>query len=44
MIPKINYALEALQQGVEKVPIIKHKRHALLLELFTDRGIGTGVA
>ena len=44
MIPKINYALEALQQGVEKVPIINgKKRHALLLELFTDRGIGTEV-
>jgi acetylglutamate kinase len=42
MIPKINYALEALQQGVEKVPIINgKKRHALLLELFTDKGIGT---
>jgi acetylglutamate kinase len=44
MIPKINYALEAHQQGVEKVPIINgKKRHALLLELFTDRGIGTEV-
>jgi len=44
MIPKINYALEALQQGVEKVPIINgKKRHSLLLELFTDRGIGTEV-
>ena len=44
MIPKINYALEALQQGVEKVPIINGKRrHALLLELFTDKGIGTEV-
>lgn len=44
MIPKINYALEALQQGVDKVPIINgKKRHALLLELFTDRGIGTEV-
>jgi acetylglutamate kinase len=42
MIPKIDYALEALQQGVEKVPIINgKKRHALLLELFTDKGIGT---
>jgi acetylglutamate kinase len=44
MIPKINCALEALQNGVEKVPIINgKKRHALLLELFTDRGIGTEV-
>ncbi|MGB5616436.1 MAG: acetylglutamate kinase [Desulfobacterales bacterium] len=44
MIPKISCALEALQQGVEKVPIINgKKRHALLLELFTDKGIGTEV-
>ena len=44
MIPKIECVLEALQSGVEKVPIINGtKRHALLLELFTDRGIGTEV-
>jgi acetylglutamate kinase len=44
MIPKIEYALAALQAGVKKVPIINGtKRHALLLELFTDSGIGTEV-
>jgi acetylglutamate kinase len=44
MIPKIECALEALTSGVEKVPIINGtKRHALLLELFTDSGIGTEV-
>lgn len=44
MIPKIEYALHAIQHGVEKVPIINGKRrHAILLELFTDRGIGTEV-
>jgi acetylglutamate kinase len=44
MIPKIECALEALQSGVKKVPIINGtKRHALLLELFTDSGIGTEV-
>ena len=44
MIPKIECALEALENGVEKVPIINGKRrHALLLELFTDKGIGTEV-
>jgi acetylglutamate kinase len=44
MIPKIEYALDALQAGVGKVPIINGKRrHALLLELFTDSGIGTEV-
>jgi acetylglutamate kinase len=44
MIPKIEYALDALRSGVGKVPIINGKRrHALLLELFTDSGIGTEV-
>ncbi|MCB2148509.1 MAG: acetylglutamate kinase [Deltaproteobacteria bacterium] len=44
MIPKIEYALHAIKNGVEKVPIINGKRrHAILLELFTDRGIGTEV-
>jgi len=44
MIPKIEYALEALKGGVEKVHIINGcKRHALILELFTDKGIGTEV-
>ncbi len=44
MIPKIECALEALQHGVEKVHIINGKRrHSLLLELFTDKGIGTEV-
>ena len=44
MIPKIEYALLALKNGVEKAHIINgKKRHALLLELFTDKGIGTEV-
>jgi acetylglutamate kinase len=44
MIPKIEHALAALEGGVKKVPIINGtKRHALLLELFTDSGIGTEV-
>ena len=44
MIPKIECALEALKGGVEKVHIINgSKRHALLLELFTDKGVGTEV-
>ncbi len=42
MIPKVEYALNALKKGVEKVQIVNgKKRHALLLELFTDKGIGT---
>jgi acetylglutamate kinase len=44
MIPKMEYALAAIKCGVEKVPVINGKRrHAILLELFTDRGIGTEV-
>jgi acetylglutamate kinase len=44
MIPKIDYALDALKNGVTKVQIINGtRRHALLLELFTDKGIGTEV-
>ncbi len=44
MIPKIECAIEALQNSVEKVPIINGtKRHSLLLELFTDTGIGTEI-
>lgn len=44
MIPKIECAVNALKNGVEKVHIINgKKRHALLLELFTDKGIGTEV-
>jgi len=44
MIPKIEYGLKALKNGVQKVQIINGtKRHAILLELFTDGGIGTEV-
>lgn len=44
MIPKIECALEAIKSGAEKVHIINgSKRHALILELFTDKGIGTEV-
>ncbi|MDA8403631.1 MAG: acetylglutamate kinase [Desulfobacteraceae bacterium] len=44
MIPKIECALDALEKGVEKVHIINGKRrHSLILELFTNQGIGTEV-
>lgn len=44
MIPKIECALDAVRQGVKKVHIINGKqRHSLILELFTDKGIGTEV-
>jgi acetylglutamate kinase len=42
MIPKIRSAAVAVEQGVEKVHIIDgSKSHSILLELFTDSGIGT---
>jgi acetylglutamate kinase len=44
MIPKVKCGLYALKKGVEKVHIIDGKiSHALLLEIFTDTGIGTMV-
>lgn len=44
MIPKIECAADALESGVEKAHIINgKKRHSLLLELFTDEGIGTEI-
>jgi acetylglutamate kinase len=45
MIPKVDSALEALAGGVAKVHFLDGKQpHALLLELFTDAGIGTEIA
>ncbi len=44
MIPKINSAIDALNAGVRKVHFIDGRLpHALLLEIFTDGGIGTEV-
>lgn len=44
MIPKVKCAVEALQAGVQKVHIIDGRiPHAVLLELFTDSGIGTEI-
>lgn len=44
MIPKLEACIRALEAGVPRAHIIDgRRRHALLLELFTDRGIGTMV-
>jgi acetylglutamate kinase len=44
MIPKVDCALSALAGGVRKVHIIDGRvRHAVLLEIFTDEGIGTEI-
>jgi acetylglutamate kinase len=42
MIPKVNCCIKALDNGVGKAHIIDGRiQHAILLELFTDGGIGT---
>jgi acetylglutamate kinase len=45
MIPKVDSALECLANGVSKVHFLDGREsHALLLELFTDAGVGTEIA
>jgi acetylglutamate kinase len=45
MIPKVECALDALAGGVRKCHIIDGRLlHAVLLEIFTDEGIGTEIA
>ena len=44
MIPKVEACVEALHQGVRKAHIIDGRiSHSLLLEIFTDQGIGTQI-
>jgi len=44
MIPKVQCAIDAVQAGVEKVHIVDGRvPHAVLLELFTDAGVGTEI-
>jgi acetylglutamate kinase len=44
MIPKVRCALDAVKAGVEQVHVIDgRRRHALLLEIFTDQGVGTEI-
>jgi len=44
MIPKVRYAIEAVNGGVDKAHIIDGRvEHAVLLEIFMDRGIGTEI-
>ncbi len=44
MIPKVKSALKALESGVRKVHIIDGRiQHSLLLEIFTQEGIGTEI-
>ena len=44
MIPKIQCAIDALEAGAAKVHIVDGRLpHAILLEIFTDAGIGTEI-
>ena len=45
MIPKVRGAVDALRGGVKKVTIMNGTvPHAILLELFTDQGVGTEIS
>ncbi len=44
MIPKVDSAVAAIKSGVEKVSFVDGRTpHAVMLEIFTDRGVGTEV-
>jgi acetylglutamate kinase len=44
MIPKMDSAVTAIRAGVEKVSLVDGRvPHAVLLEIFTDAGVGTEV-
>ena len=44
MIPKVDSAVAAIQSGVEKVQFVDGRvPHSILLEIFTDAGVGTEV-
>ncbi len=44
MIPKVDSAVAAIQSGVEKVQFVDGRiPHSVLLEIFTDAGVGTEV-
>jgi len=44
MRPKVSSAIRALQEGVQRVHFIDGRLpHSLLLEIFTDKGIGTEI-
>lgn len=44
MLPKLQNCIEAIESGVKRVHILDGRiPHCLLLEIFTDRGIGTAI-
>ena len=44
MIPKVDSAIAAIKSGVEKVSFVDGRvPHSVMLEIFTDKGIGTEI-
>jgi acetylglutamate kinase len=44
MLPKVDSAVDAIERGVEKVQFVDGRiPHSVLLEIFTDAGVGTEV-
>lgn len=44
MLPKLNNCIEAIEEGVSRVHILDGRiAHCLLLEIFTNKGIGTAI-
>ncbi len=44
MFPKVKCCLKALKGGVKKAHIVDGRlKHTILLEMFTDQGIGTEI-
>ena len=44
MLPKLTNCIAAIESGVSRVHILDGRvEHSLLLEFFTDRGIGTAI-
>ena len=44
MLPKLNNCIDAIENGVSRVHILDGRiPHCLLLEIFTNKGIGTAI-
>ena len=44
MVPKLKNCVDALEEGVSRVHILDGRiPHCLLLEIFTNKGIGTAI-
>ena len=44
MLPKLNNCIDAIEHGVSRVHILDGRiPHCLLLEIFTNKGVGTAI-